>query len=188
MLASIDLPSLTTQAHHLFGCQPSVHLGGNAQTRRFSERRTSPFSVRHLAGVRYNLCCAVIPNAAIRRMLSVLLHDQSTLCPWRKRLSECFGSDRYFVNVIALGAFEHAEIETRARRHDAREHHVSMAPWAGGALDLNVDVVGNGIEFGHDASLKEAGARHSQSPVMCLTEVAVMGAALLIEFRFAVPY
>jgi hypothetical protein len=80
------------------------------------------------------------------------------------------------VNVIAFGAFERAEIETHARRHDAREHHVSMAPWAGGALDLSVDVVGHGIGFCHDASLKEAGAQHSQSPVMCLGEVAVMGA------------
>jgi hypothetical protein len=53
-----------------------------------------------------------------------------------------------------------------------------MAPWAGGALDLNVDVVGEGTRFWHDASLKEAGARHSQSPVMCLTEAAVMGASI----------
>jgi hypothetical protein len=108
MPASIGLPPLATQAHHLFGCQPSVHLGGNAQTRRFSERRTSPFSVRHLAGVRHNLCCAVIPNSAIRRMLSVLFHDQSTLRPWRKRLLERFGSDNCLVNVIAFGALERA--------------------------------------------------------------------------------
>jgi hypothetical protein len=70
---------------------------------------------------------------------------------------------------------------------------VSVAPWAGGALDLNVDVAGEGIRFCHDASLKEAGAQHSQSPVMCLGEVAVMGdsidhrgtirCSVLISFR-----
>jgi hypothetical protein len=111
-------------------------------------------------------------------MLSVLLHDQPTLCPWRKRLPERLGSDHYLVNVIAFGALERAEIETHARRRDAREHHVSMAPGAGRALDLNVDVVGQGTGFWHDASLKEAGARHSQSPVMCLAEAAVMGASI----------
>jgi hypothetical protein len=101
----------------------------------------SSFSERHLAGFCNGFRCAVIPNAAIR-MLSFLLCHQPNLCPWRKRLPERVGSDHYFVNVIALGALKRAEIEAHARRHDAREHHVSMAPWAGGALDLSVDVVG----------------------------------------------
>jgi hypothetical protein len=57
-------------------CQPSVHLGGNAQTPRFSERSTSPFSERHLAGFRNNFRRPVIPNPAIRRMLAALRHDQ----------------------------------------------------------------------------------------------------------------
>jgi hypothetical protein len=74
-------------------------------------------------------------------MLSFLLCHQPNLCPWRKRLPERVGSDHYFVNVIALGALKLAEIETHARRRDAREHHVSMAPRASGALDLSVDVV-----------------------------------------------
>jgi hypothetical protein len=41
-------------------------------------RRTSPFSQRHLAGFGNNLRRPVIPNAAIRRILSFLLDDQST--------------------------------------------------------------------------------------------------------------
>jgi hypothetical protein len=57
-------------------CQPPVHLGGNAQTSRFSERSTSLFSERHLAGFRNNFRRPVIPNPAIRRMLTGLLHDQ----------------------------------------------------------------------------------------------------------------
>jgi len=42
---------------------------------------------------------------------------------------------------------------------------VSPAFWAGGAVDQRVDVFGQGMGFWHDASLKEAGAQHSQSPV-----------------------
>ena len=65
---------------HLLSCQPAIHLGGSAQTPRFSERSTSPFSERHLAGFRNNLRCPVIPNAAIRWMLGFLFHDQLHLC------------------------------------------------------------------------------------------------------------
>jgi hypothetical protein len=74
------------------------------------------------------------------------------------------------VKVIALGALKRAEVETHAHGHDASEHHMSMALWTGGALDMNVDVVGQGMRLWHDASLKEAGAQHSQSPVMCLVK------------------
>jgi hypothetical protein len=72
------------------------------------------------------------------------------------------------MNVIALGALECAEVETHAYRHDASKHHVSVAFSAGRALDLNVDVAGHGTNFWHCASLKEAGAQRSQSPVVCL--------------------
>ena len=56
-------------------------------------------------------------------------------------------------------------------RRDASEHHLSMAFWAGGALDVYVDAFGQGMGLRHDASLKEAGAQHSLSPV-CACEVA----------------
>ena len=71
------------------------------------------------------------------------------------------------MNVVALRALEHVEVETHACGHDASEHHVSMALWASGAMDVNVDVVRQQIGFLHDASLKEAGAQHSLSPVVC---------------------
>jgi hypothetical protein len=48
---------------------------------------------------------------------------------------------------------------------------MSKALWAGWALDMNVDRFGQGMRFWHNASLKEAGAQHSQSPVACLGEV-----------------
>ncbi len=49
----------------LLSSQPSVHLGGNAQTPSFSERCTSLFSRRDLAGVGNKLCCTVVPNATV---------------------------------------------------------------------------------------------------------------------------
>jgi uncharacterized protein YjbI with pentapeptide repeats len=42
------------------------------------ERRTSSFSQWHPAGFRNNLSRTVVPNAAVRWLLSFLLHDRST--------------------------------------------------------------------------------------------------------------
>jgi hypothetical protein len=42
---------------------------------------------------------------------------------------------------------------------------MSIALWAGRAMDVNADVFGQGMGFWHDAFLKEAGAQHSLSPV-----------------------
>jgi hypothetical protein len=76
---SSSRPNLSlNDANPLFSCQPSVSLSGNAQTARFSKRRASPISQRHLAGFRNNLSRTVIPNAAVRLILSFLLHDRST--------------------------------------------------------------------------------------------------------------
>jgi hypothetical protein len=69
--------------------------------------------------------------------------------------TECAGLNDHLVNVFALRTLEHAEVETHAVRHDASEHHLSMASWAGGALDVHVDAFGQGMGFWHDASLKE---------------------------------
>jgi hypothetical protein len=73
--------------------------------------------------------------------------------------------DHHFVNVVAFGALKGSEVEARAYGHDAGEHHVGLALWAGRAMDLNVDVVGQGTRFRHDASLEEAGAQRSLSPI-----------------------
>jgi hypothetical protein len=86
--------------------------------------------------------------------------------------------------VIASGAFKRAEVEPYARGHNAREHHIGMALRAGGAVDMNVDGIGQGTGFRHDASLDEAGAQHSLSPVVCPGEVTVMEPAFLTVSRF----
>jgi hypothetical protein len=78
-------------------------------------------------------------------------------------LLERLGGDDHLVNVVALGALEDPEVETPACGHDAGEHHVSVAPCAGGAFYSSVDVVGQGTGFWHDASLKQAGARNTLS-------------------------
>ena len=73
------------------------------------------------------------------------------------------------MNVGAPRAFECAEVETHASRRDAREHREGTALWTSWTMDANADVVRQEIRFLHDASLKrEAGARHSLSPVVCL--------------------
>jgi hypothetical protein len=69
------------------------------------------------------------------------------------------------MSVVALRTLKGAEVEPHACRHDASEHHMSLALWAGGAVDEGADVFGQEMGFWHDASLKEAGAQHSQSPV-----------------------
>jgi hypothetical protein len=63
--------------------------------------------------------------------------------------TECIGLYNHIMNVIAAGAFERAEVETHACRRDVSKHHVSMAFWAGTALDLNVDVAGHRTNFWH---------------------------------------
>jgi hypothetical protein len=148
----------------LLGRQPSVDLGGNAQASRFPERNTPRRPGRHLAGFSNNFRRPVIPDAAIGRVLYTLLHGHG-LNPER------LVGHHYLVNEFAFWAFKGAEVETSACRHDASEHHVSMALWASRALDLNVDVVGQGGGgLWHDASLEEAGAQHSLSPVVCLVK------------------
>jgi len=74
------------------------------------------------------------------------------------------------MGAVAFRTLEGAEAKSHACRHDASEHHVSVALWAGGAVDESADVFGQGMGFWHDASLNEAGAQHSQSRV-CACEV-----------------
>jgi hypothetical protein len=62
------------------------------------------------------------------------------------------------VNVGALRAFECAEVETHARRHDAREHRECIALWARWTMDASAYVVRQEIGFLHDASLKGGGS------------------------------
>ena len=71
------------------------------------------------------------------------------------------------MNVDALRAFERAEVETDASRHDARERRESTALWASWTMDGSAYVVRQEIRFLHDTPLKrEAGAQRSLSPVV----------------------
>jgi hypothetical protein len=45
----------------------------------------------------------------------------------RNRHTECIGLNQHLVNVVALGALKHVQIEPQASGHDASEHHASMA-------------------------------------------------------------
>jgi hypothetical protein len=69
------------------------------------------------------------------------------------------------MSVVALRTLKGTEAKPHACRHNANDHHVSLALRAGWAVDESADVFGQGMGFWHDASLKEAGAQHSQSPV-----------------------
>ena len=63
----------------------------------------------------------------------------------------CVVLNNHLMSVVALRALKHAEVEPHhACRHDASEHHMSMALWAGRAMDVNVDVFGQRMGFGHD--------------------------------------
>ena len=74
------------------------------------------------------------------------------------------------MNVLALRALKGVEVESNSCGHDTKEHHASMAPWAGRALDLNTDIVRQKIRFLHMLPLEQAGAQHSLSPIKCLGE------------------
>jgi hypothetical protein len=80
------------------------------------------------------------------------------------------GRQEDLVNMIAGRTLECAQVQPRRTRFDMREQHPRMAGGAPRTLNFrNRDAVRRGIKFGHDASLaslNQAGARHSQSPVM----------------------
>ncbi|THD52539.1 MAG: hypothetical protein E8A46_12560 [Bradyrhizobium sp.] len=79
------------------------------------------------------------------------------------------------MNVVALGTLKGVELETHAGRHDAGEHHVSLAFWARRPMDVKVEVVRQQTGFLHGASpLQKAGAQHSRSPMKCLLGSAVI--------------
>jgi hypothetical protein len=117
---------------------------------------------RRCASIAHIVACFPLDAGSADRASSVL-----SLCNRRERSSECFGGDHHLVNVIALRALKGAEVVPNSCGHNASEHHASMAHWAGGTLDSSIDMVRQKIGFLHDASLEQAGARHSLSPVTC---------------------
>jgi hypothetical protein len=67
------------------------------------------------------------------------------------RLAKRFGGNQNDVRVIARGALECAKLKPHAGGRDSGQHHVSIAFWAAGTLQLNVDVLGQETGFLHDA-------------------------------------
>jgi hypothetical protein len=69
--------------------------------------------------------------------------------------------------VIADSAFKRMQVDARACWLDTGEHHRGLALRTSGALNCNEWNDGRqALRLGHDASLKQAGAQHSLSPVM----------------------
>src|SRR6202047_1518162 len=69
--------------------------------------------------------------------------------------------------VIANSAFERMQVDAGADGLDAGEHHRRLALRTGGALECKEwNGGGQALRLGHSASLEQAGARHSLSPVM----------------------
>jgi hypothetical protein len=66
--------------------------------------------------------------------------------------------------VITDSAFKRVQVDARACWLDTGEHHRGLALRTSGALNCNE--WNDALRLGHDASLKEAGAQHSLSPVM----------------------
>jgi hypothetical protein len=84
---------------------------------------------------------------------SFTVDQSSLLCRWREGLPECIGLDHHLFNVITLGAFKGADVETHTCRRDASDHHVSAAIWAGRTMEVKVDTFRQEIGFLHDAFL-----------------------------------
>ena len=69
--------------------------------------------------------------------------------------------------LIADSAFKRMQVDARARWLDTGEHHRGLALRTSGALNCNEWNDGRqALRLGHDASLEQAGAQHSLSPVM----------------------
>ena len=77
--------------------------------------------------------------------------EQDGSAIYLKSYTECISLNHHLVNVVALRALKRAEVETHTCGHDASEQHASMALWASGAMDLDVDIVRQEIGFSHDA-------------------------------------
>jgi hypothetical protein len=112
--------------------------------------------------------CLERPAGSRRRAL--LRWVQITLKP----ASKILGFHGVFIRgkglkfVIADSAFKRMQVDgPGACWLDADEHHMGLALWTGGALNCNEWNDGRqALRLGHDASLEEAGAQHSLSPVM----------------------
>src|SRR5207344_3352419 len=90
-----------------------------------------------------------------------------------KPASKALGLHRVFIRgkglmyAIADSAFKRMQVDARACQLDTDEHHRGLALRTSGALNCNEWNDGReALRLGHDASLEQAGAQHSLSPVM----------------------
>ena len=83
-------------------------------------------------------------------------------------LHRVFIRSKGLMHVIADSAFKRMQVDAPgACWLDADEHHLGLALRTGGALNCSEWNDGRqALRFGHDASLEQAGAQHSLSPVM----------------------
>jgi hypothetical protein len=87
--------------------------------------------------------------------------------------SKTLGLHRVFIRgyglryVIASSTFKRIQVDARSCWLDTGEHHRDLALRTSGALDYDGWNDGRQVlSLGHDASLEQAGAQHSLSPVM----------------------
>ncbi|MFL5237585.1 MAG: hypothetical protein ACJ8EL_08270, partial [Rhizomicrobium sp.] len=88
--------------------------------------------------------------------------------PFAGRTSWVFKRGKARKYLIADSAFKRLQVDAPgACWLDANEHHLGLALRTGGALNCSEGNDGReALRLGHDASLEQAGAQHSLSPVM----------------------
>ena len=72
--------------------------------------------------------------------------------------------DNHPLDMLALRTFERQKVGMGGTRFDPGQHHPALTPRAAGPLNGKQRRAGMTIGFGHEASLRWAGAEHSQSP------------------------
>ena len=109
-------------------------------------------------------------EAAGSRWRVLLRWVQIALKPASKTLGlhGVFIRDKGLKQLIADSAFKRMQVDASgACWLDADEHHLGVALWTGGAPNCSEWNDGRqALRLGHDASLEQAGAQHSLSPVM----------------------
>src|SRR4051812_22443201 len=131
-----------------------------AASRRLKPRRSNNEGARKSRTAR--------PAASCRRAL--LRWVQIALKPASKALGlhGVFKRGKARKYLIADSAFKRLQVDAPgACWLDANEHHLGLAIGTGGALNCSEWNDGReALRLGHDASLEQAGAQHSLSPVM----------------------
>jgi hypothetical protein len=132
----------------------------------FGPFRTQPACQASALGLRRGpLVCKPLKRKTHHHLL---WRVQFALKPASKALGGVFIRGKGLKFLIADSAFERMQVDAPgACWLDADEHHMGLALRTGGALDCSEWNDGRqALRLGHDASLEQAGAQHSLSPVM----------------------